>query len=253
MKRNNRIDLLNELVRTSFKLKYNGSFLGFLWVIAKPFMQFLILYIVFSGNKSNIENYTIYLLLGLIIFSFFQEGFMLGLNSLREKAHIILKVNFDKTLVIYSAISLAIINMLVNFLIVFIFIIFNPLDTNLIAVLYALGVILLLVIFLIGVSFFTSIISIKIRDLQHIAEVGLQLLFYASAIFFSVEIIPEKFRFIVDYNPVYIVIQSVRTALISGEIINLDKIFILTLLTLVMTLWGFLFFRHRITKVAEYF
>lgn len=253
MKRNNRIDLLNELVRTSFKLKYNGSFLGFLWVIAKPFLQFLILYIVFSANKNTIKNYTIYLLVGLVLFTFFQESVMLGINSLREKAHIILKVNFDKTLVIYSSITLAIINMVVNFLIIFVFILFNPLETNPIAALYALSVIVISALALTSISFFTSIISIRIRDLQHITEVAMQLLFYASAIFFSIEIVPEKFRFLIELNPIYIVIDTVRHALISGEIININKIIVVTILTAIVGISGYIFFRHRITKVAEYF
>jgi ABC-2 type transport system permease protein len=252
---NNNMDLLFELVKTSFTLKYNGSILGFIWVLLKPFMQFTILYIVFSnlGANKNIENFNIYLLVGLVMFSFFQESFMSGVHALLDKAHIILKVNFDKTLAIYSTLLLATINLFINFIIILVFVIFNPIDVTPISFLYFLFLVLVMFILVTGIAFFTSIITVKIRDLQHLVEVGMQLAFYATPIFYKLEIIPEPFQSILAYNPLFIIIQSSREALLYGEIIYVKRVLILACVSLIIFLLGFLFFKSKVTKIAEYF
>jgi len=252
---NNNLDLLYELVKTSFTLKYNASILGFLWVLLKPFMQFLILYIVFanlSGNK-NMENYTLYLLSGLIIFEYFREGIMTGIHALLDKAHIILKVNFNKVLAIYSTLLLALINFIINFLIIVIFSLFVSIHVNLISFLYFIFIISILSIFITGVSFFTSIIVVKIRDLQHIAEVGLQLLFYATPIFYQIEIVPEPLRTILKYNPLFIILNASRSALIDGTIVYQNKIVLIGLVASIILITGFYFFKSEVTKIAEKF
>ncbi len=249
------MDLLVQLVKTSFKLKYNGSILGMIWVLLKPFMQFLILYVVFSsfGGNSSIENFTIYLLTGLLIFSFIQEGIMTGIHALLDKAHIILKVNFDKTLVIYASFLLALINFLINSIIIGVFIIFNPVHTNILAILYIIFVLIIISLILVGLSFFTSIIAIKIRDLQHIAEVAMQLLFYATPIFYQLEIVPVQYRQILRYNPIYILMEAIRASLIKGDIIFLRSVTFLAIFSVVLFIFGYKYFNHKIKKVAEFF
>lgn len=252
---NNNYDLLVELVKTSFKLKYNDSILGFIWALLKPFLQFLILYVVFSNFAGNnqVESFTIYLLLGLVIFSFFQESIITGIHSLLDKSHIILKVNFDKTLVVYSTLFLAAINLFINFIIIGIFAVFNPISPNVISILY---LVFLLVIGMMGVTavtFFTSIITVRVRDLQHIAEVGMQLMFYATPIFYQIEIIPEQYRRILEYNPLYILIQAIRAALIQGDIIHIRKVLVLGIISFILYIWGYIFFKSKVTRIAEYF
>lgn len=253
--KDNRPDLLFELVKTSFKLKYNDSLLGFIWVLLKPFLQFLILYVVFSqvGRGANIVHYSVYLLLGLVLYSFFQEGVLMGMNSLKDKAHIILKVNFDKSLAILSSISLAALNLVVNLVIVVVFCLFEGVTPNLGSILYFSFVVITLALIIGAFSFLMSILSIKIRDLQHICEIGLQLLFYATPIFYTLDIVPEQFRGILALNPIYIILDTARHAVIFGDIINVDKILLIFIVALVLIFTNFLYFKTQIPKIAEYF
>ena len=74
--RRNRI-LLRELVVTDFKLRYQGSALGVLWSVLKPLFLFAILYIVFDQFLRlgrDIEHFPVYLLLGIVVWSFFTEA-----------------------------------------------------------------------------------------------------------------------------------------------------------------------------------
>jgi ABC-2 type transport system permease protein len=265
MKKNNDFDLLYQLVRTNFKLKYNDSVLGFLWVILKPFMIFLILYIVFSqaAKGSAKENFQIYLLIGVIFYSYFSESIVLGMNSLLDKAHIILKVNFNRSIAVYSGQILAGINLVVNLFVLTVFTIFSKVHLNIESLLYFVLIIGIISCFTMGISFFTSVIFIRFRDLLHITEITLQLLFYASAIFFPIEQVPEKMSFvfiknipvqgILKLNPLYILIQSARDAFLFNQINRELQIAVIGVISLILLIAGKAYFKNKVKKVAEYF
>ncbi|MBN1331487.1 ABC transporter permease [Candidatus Dojkabacteria bacterium] len=258
-------DLLIELVRTNFKLKYNDSLLGFFWAILKPFLIFGMLYIVFSNvsRGQDQKSFQIYLLIGIIIYNYFNESIVMGMNSLLEKAHIILKVNFNRTIAVYSNQVLAGINLIINLLILALFLLFNDVYLELDLIAYFAFVLLTLTILTLGISFFTSVIFIRFRDLLHITEIGLQLLFYASAIFFPISLVPERIsiffvqeipaREIFELNPLYILIQAARNTFINGQISYLYEVLLIFIISLLFVLIGRAFFKSRVKKVAEFF
>lgn len=265
MKKGNDFDLLYQLVRTNFKLKYNDSILGFLWVILKPFMIFLILYVVFSQVAKGVakESFQIYLLIGIIFYSYFTESIVLGMNSLLDKAHIILKVNFNRTIAIYSGQILALINLTINLGILTVFALFNKVEINLLTFLYFVLILTIMTMLTLGMSFFTSIIFVKFRDLLHITEITLQLLFYASAIFFPIEQVPDKMTIlfmkdipvqgILKLNPLFILIQAARDAFLTGEVTHIRKVIALAVFSLFLVIVGRMQFRKKVKKVAEFF
>jgi len=254
----NDLDLYKQFVKTIFKMRYKGSILGFLWVLLKPFFLFMILYVVFSSFSSSISDitpnqYAVYLLSGLIIYTFFNEGITWGLNSIMERAQLIVKINFKREIVVISALTMSLINLFINFLIISIVGLFLGIEFSLLPLGYILLVCLTMFIGMYGISFFSSIWMVHIRDLAHIAELGLQLMFYASAVFFPVEMIPERYRFIVAYNPIALFIQSVREALIHQEIVNFKFVLLSLAFSILLVFVGRIYFKKNILKIAEYF
>lgn len=254
-RKNNDTDLLVELVKTNFKLRYNNSILGFVWVLLKPFLTFLVLYVVFSSFRTNssINNYTIYLLSGIILYTFINEGINFGLNSLLDKANIILKVNFNRVIAVVSSELMALINFFINLIILAIFIFFNPVNTSLLSIFYLVFVIFITTFGLISIALFTSVLILKFRDLQNISELTMQLLFYGSAIFYPIEQIPAKFQWIIKINPLYNLIDAARNALVNGEIVKLQEVLIIFVIIIVIFALGSFFFAKNVKKVAEYF
>lgn len=248
-------DLLFELTKTSFKLRYNGSVLGMIWVLLKPLLIFTIQYIVFSTffKNQSISNYPIYLLLGILLYNYFNEAVIFGMNSLLDKAHIILKVNFAKNVAVMSAIFMALVNLLINLIVLLIFIFFNEVNANLESVLYSGFILLTLTLALYAVALFSSVIAVKIRDLKNIFEIFIQLGYYLVPIFYPITIIPESYRPIIELNPLTIIIQSIRSAIIDGQIINLKSNIIIGLATLVLLALGTVFFNKNIKRIAEYY
>ncbi|HBB64547.1 TPA: hypothetical protein DCZ77_01045, partial [Patescibacteria group bacterium] len=239
----NDLDLYKQFVKTIFKMRYKGSILGFFWVLLKPFFLFMILYVVFSSFSSSIADitpnqYAVYLLSGLIIYTFFNEGITWGLNSIMERSSLIVKINFKREIVVISALTMSLINLFINFFIILVVAIFLGINISLLGVGYILLVCFTMFIGMYGIAFFTSIWMVHLRDLAHISELVLQLMFYASAVFFPVAMIPEKYRFIVEYNPIALFIQSVREALIHGEIVNLKFVLLALVCSILLVFVG---------------
>ncbi|HKM19756.1 MAG TPA: ABC transporter permease [Candidatus Dojkabacteria bacterium] len=254
----NDIDLYKQFVKTTFKMRYKGSILGFLWVLLKPFFMFLILFMIFSHMSSasaglTSQQYAVYLLSGLIVYTFFNEGMIWGMGSIMERAELIVKINFKRDVVVASSLSMALINFSINLLIVLAVALILKINITLMGLAYILFIGLTMFLSLYGISFFTSIWLVHVRDLQHIMELVLQLLFYASAVFFPVEMIPENYRFIVYYNPVARFVKAVREALIFGEITDLKFVLLALASSIVLVIVGRLYFNKHIKKVAEHF
>ncbi len=254
----NDLDLYKQFVKTTFKMRYKGSILGFFWVLLKPFFMFLILFLIFSHTASAVggltqQQYAVYLLSGLIVYTFFNEGMIWGMGSIMERAQLIVKINFKRDVVVASSLSMALINFSINLLIVLVVALILKINISLIGLAYVFLIGLTMFLSLYGVSFFTSIWLVHVRDLQHIMELVLQLLFYASAVFFPVEMIPEKYRFIVYYNPMARFVKAVREALIFGEVTDLKFVILALAVSIVVVILGKIYFNKHIKKVAEHF
>ena len=98
LEKKNRV-LLYELVKTDFKLRYQGSFLGILWSVLKPLLLFAVMYVVFVRFlkfTDGTATYPIILLLGISLWGFFTEATNIGMNSIVARGDLMRKINFPK-------------------------------------------------------------------------------------------------------------------------------------------------------------
>jgi ABC-2 type transport system permease protein len=264
LKEKNSKDLFKELVKTNFKIRYNNSVLGFLWVLLKPFLTFVIMYTVwtaFRGQRG--ENYQVMLLLGVILFTFVNEAIVLGMNGLLDKAHIILKVNFDRKIAVLSSVAMSVINLCINLIIFLIFAIFNPIQLTFAGAAFFIFSIAVSVFLMYSIDLFLSILLIKLRDLQHIFELFFQLLFWVTPIFYDIDEIGGGVGRLISFNPVGMLISISRQALIEGhlstitiwrsEVSSVLVILIAFLVSIFMFFVGSAYFKNQVKKVAEYF
>src|SRR5882757_1406640 len=112
--------LLRELVVTDFKLRYQGSVLGYAWSLLKPLFLFAIMYVVFGllVKLGTIEHYAVYLLLGIILWTFFAEATNQGMGSIIGRGDLLRKINFPKYILVLSTTISALINLGLNMIIV---------------------------------------------------------------------------------------------------------------------------------------
>src|ERR1700689_1151321 len=118
--------LLSELVRTDFKLRYQGSVLGYAWSLLRPLLIFVILYVVFVKFLkvgAGIPHYAQYLLFGIVIWNFFVEMTMQSLGSIVGRGDLIRKIRIPRWIIVLSSSFSALINLLLNLVIITIFMI----------------------------------------------------------------------------------------------------------------------------------
>lgn len=229
--RRNRI-LLRELVITDFKLRYQGSVLGYLWSLLKPLMLFAIMFVVFVHFLrfgQGIEHFAVSLLLGIVMWTFFTEATSQGMQAIAARGDIIRKINFPKYIIVISGTISALINLLLNLVVVFIFMIFDGVDFGWTLLLFPVSI-LLLYVFALGLAFFLSAIFVKFKDISHLWEVFLQGLFYATPIIYPLELVIKTGGLwagqLLMLSPVAVLIQNARAQVVGHEnVITADQVF----------------------------
>ncbi|MFQ5493112.1 MAG: ABC transporter permease [Candidatus Dojkabacteria bacterium] len=254
-KKKSQRDLFIELVKTNFKLRYNDSLLGILWVALKPFLNFIVLYAIWTTFRKGFDdpNYAANLLIGLVIYMFAQEGTQFGMGALLNLSGIILKVNFPRELAVSSAVTVAFANLVINLVVVLAITLIAGYTPALGGIAYFAFIVLTLFMLIYGASLFISIILVRVRDLDNIIQVGFRLLFWASAIFYDINELEGAVGDLVRINPLAIIIDAARNAVVLGEFTHVKYIFALALFTAVLFVTGQVFFRKNVKRVAEFY
>ena len=262
LNRRNRI-LLKELVKTDFKLRYQGSVLGYLWALLRPLMMFAILYVVFCRLLrigGDIPHYPVYLLTGTVMWSFFTECTMQGIKAIIVRGDLLRKINFPKYIVVVSATLTAVINMLINLIVVVVFAFINGVEPSWTWLLVPFSLIELYALAL-GISFLLGAINVKYRDITSIWDVCIQALFYAIPIIYPITMVAETSTLaakIILLNPLAQAIQDIRYNLITHETITtwnyisntFLQIFPIILIIIILVL-AVLYFRKKSKYFAE--
>lgn len=214
--------LLKELIKTDFKLRYQGSALGYMWAILRPLLMFAILYVVFAKILrfgSDIPHYPVYLLTGTVLWNFFTECCSQGIQSIVMRGDLIRKISFPKWIIVVSATSTALINLLINLAVIIVFALINGVTPSLNWLIVPFSILELYALTL-GISFMLGAINVKFRDISSIWEVLTQALFYAIPIIYPLSMVSAVSGFAAKallLNPVAQVIQDVRYNLITTQ------------------------------------
>ncbi len=253
--------LLSELVRTDFKLRYQGSVLGYAWSLLKPLLMFAILYVVFVKFLrigDAIPNYPIYLLFGIVIWSFFTEMTGQSLSSIVGRGDLIRKIRIPRWLIIVSTSISALINLALNLIVVGVFILISGMD-----ILATSPLVLLILfevyIFALGVSLILATMFVRYRDVSYLWDVVIQAGFYLTPILYPLSVITNiKVQKLLLLNPMAQAIQDARQVLVTKEAITITDVYgrqyyrlIPLAIVVVVLLCGILYFKKNARTFAE--
>ena len=214
--------LLRELVVTEFKLRYQGSVLGYLWSLLRPLFMFVILYFVFVyflKIGSNIPHWPVALLLGIVLWNFFAEVTNNGLGSIVGRGDVIRKINFPKYVIVLASSISAFINLLLNMVVIIIFMVISGVEPSW-GILLTPVFIVELFAFALGLALILSALYVRLRDLNYIWEIIMQALFYASAVIYPIAMVVERspaIASVVLMNPIAQTIQDARHLMINTQ------------------------------------
>lgn len=255
--------LLTELVRTDFKLRYQGSVLGYAWSLLRPLMLFAILYVVFVKFLKvggDLPHYPIYLLFGIVLWTFFTDMTTQSLGSIVGRGDLIRKIKIPRWMVVFSSSINALINLGLNLIVIAILMVISkavPMNTVyllplLFIELYALAL---------GISLFLSAAFVKYRDIGYVWEVALQAGFYLTPILYPLMRIHNiTFQKLLLLNPVAQTIQDARYALVShdSQVVTAYRVFeggwymfIPFIIVILILIGGLAYFRKQSPNFAE--
>lgn len=263
LSRKNKV-LLRELVVTDFKLRYQGSVLGYLWSLLKPLMLFAIMYVVFIHFLrfgEGIPHFAVALLLGIVMWTFFLEATNQGMQAIVARGDLLRKINFPKYILVISATISALINFLLNLTVVIIFMVFDGVTFGWSALLFPISIVILYS-FALALAFFLSAVNVKYRDVGHIWEVFLQAVFYATPIIYPLQMVLQYNDFaghLLMLSPIAVIFQNARAQLVGHEnVITADQLFtnplwlalpyVIIGVTIIVSTW---YFRKSQAKFAE--
>lgn len=208
--------LISQLVARDFKTKYKRSVLGVFWSFLNPLLTMSVQYVVFSTLfRNDIQNYAVYLLAGIVSYSFFNEVTTMCLQSISGNANLIKKVYMPKYIFPLSRTLSSSINLLISLIPLMIIIFASGLTLHKSFILMFFFLICL-VIFSLGVGMILSALMVFFRDIQFLWSVIVMVWQYATPIFYSPNIIPPRFGFILTFNPIFQFIKNIRICIIDG-------------------------------------
>ena len=208
--------LMKQLVARDFKTKYKRSVLGILWSFLNPFLTMAVQYLVFSTLfRSNIPNYGLYLLIGIVCFSFFSESTTMTLSSIVWNAQLITKVYVPKYIYPVTRVMSSAVNFLLSLVPLFLVVLITRTPIRISFLLLPIGIVSLFALCL-GVGLLLAASMVFFRDTQFLWSVLSMLWMYATPVFYPESIIPTKFLPLFKCNPLYHIIRFIRVVLMDG-------------------------------------
>jgi ABC-2 type transport system permease protein len=212
------IRVLQVIAGAEFKLKYADSVLGYFWSVIKPLSYFAVLWVIFGrflGLGRSFPDYPLYLIIGLVLWTFFADSTLLTMHSFVERSSLLRKLSFPRLVVPAAASLVALITFSINITVVAVFVagsrvrprlewlLIPPLLLEFYAVTFAFGLVL-------------AVLHVRFRDVGQVWELLSQLLFYAVPIMYPLGLLPPWARSVSLLNPITQVIQDVRKSIIPN-------------------------------------
>lgn len=258
--------VFKELVKTNFKLRYQGSYLGVLWSVLQPLMLFAVMYVVFVKFlkfTDGTPTFPISLLCGTCLWQFFTESTSMGMRSIVDRGDLLRKIHFPNYIIVAATTMGSMISLAINLGVVILFGFFAHAHYTW-RVITVIPSILQLYVISLGVALLLGSLYVYFRDIGHIWDVILQALFYATPIIYPLSMVQKnpEFSWAADFMmlmPTTQTIMDIRHNLLSPEYVPTiwtvvdNKILCLIPYVLsVLVLWlGVHVFRKYSAKFAE--
>lgn len=246
-----RRELIWHLAILDLKNRYRNSVFGFGWTILEPLLMLTVLYLVFTNIfKTNIENYALYLLIGIVIWNMFSRGTTMNTVSILNRAHLITKQFFPREILVASTTITAFLMMVFELIVIGAFFVGTQFIPP-ISIFFVIPVIGILFVLTIAISLPLSVLNIRYRDVAVIWNVVIQAGFFLSPIIYKIEFLPLNIQKLLWFNPMTHVIDFAHNFMLYETYPNLYSIIYLVFVTLALLVMGIIIFRKYNPRIVE--
>ncbi|MEI6690161.1 MAG: ABC transporter permease [bacterium] len=247
-------ELLWNLANREISQRYKQSVLGYAWVILNPLFQLIVMSFVFDKIlhvPSLGVPFIIFLTVALLPWNLFTSSLMSSAGALVGNSNLITKIYFPREILVYATIIAKIVDFGYSclVLILFLFIFHIPLTIH---YLWILPIFLIQVLLSMGLSLLVSAFNLFYRDIQYLLGLIILVWMYLTPIMYPVEVIPERYRFLLSLNPMSVIINAYRQVILSGKEPNMVSLSIAAVTALVFFGIGFVVFKKLEGRFADY-
>ncbi|TSB48384.1 ABC transporter permease [Alkalicoccobacillus porphyridii] len=250
-------ELLYFLVHKELRVRYRNTFFGYFWTLLEPLGLMLIFTLVFSIiARVTIDNYTLFLVTGLIPFMYTQHAVSRGAKSLTSNSSLIKKVYFPRELFPITITFSSLVNLLISLILVAAYSLYVNGSIPLMGLAVLPLVILLQTMLLLGIVFFFSCINVYFRDIEFIVGLLMRGWMYMSAVMYPLiqvkEQLGESYFMIFQINPMVTILSIYRWIFHGGELLpTFGMIAYTVVFSIVIFFVGWRFFRVMSRKIGE--
>lgn len=239
------------------KSKFSRSKLGGLWVVINPLSQVLIYALILSNvlaakipGIDNKYSYAIYLMAGLLAWTLFTEIINRCLNLFIEQGNLLKKMNFPRI----TLPSIVVGSCLLNYLLLFIAMlaIFALLGHQFSwQMLWLLLLTTTVVLLALGIGLSLGIMNVFLRDIGQVVPIILQVWFWFTPIVYPENIIPEKYLYLMNLNPMYSIVSAYHKTMVYNEAPPLTGIIVILIISLATLLLSLFMFRRASAEMVD--
>lgn len=246
-------ELLKSMIKKDIRGRYKGSVLGVLWTFLNPLLQGFVYYLVFPYLLGNVvDNYLIYLITGLIPWTFFLSTVTAGTRCIKDNAGIIKKVYFPREILMISQVCSGLINFFISCLIILIFCVFGGVGIGIQLIMVPV-IALIQAVLTLGIILILGAIEPYIQDLEFIVQFVLQMGFYATPVIYTISQFQSAgwLLKLIQLNPLTVLMNAYRDCFLYHVWPNFAGLGAVAVLALAVLLIGFPIFRKLERGFAE--
>ena len=244
-------NLVGHLVAKELKVRYRGSILGFLWTFLNPLMLLSVYALVFSVYmRVEMEGYAAFMFTGLLPWIWVHQSLIYGTNAITESESLVTKVTFPLQVMPTVKVAAALINYLLGLPVLFIFLILKGVALSWTILLLPL-VLAAAWVFVWGLALLLATANVFFRDVQYIMANLLTLWFFVTPILYPLDLVPERFRFLIQLNPLTLLMAAFQDIFFYGRPPDWPGLALLGLIGLIIAVLGMIVFDRYKESFAE--
>lgn len=253
-------ELIWQFTRRQVVQRYKGSYLGLLWSFVTPLALLLVYTLAFSvilkvrwgrgGMAGGHVNYAVMLFAGFVAFNVFSESVLGAPHLIISNPNLVKRVVFPLETLPVNVVGVALVNSLFGLVILLMGVIavqgYIPWTILFLPLIY-----LPLILMSAGFAWLFASLSVFIRDVGHLLAVVMQILFFATPIIYPLSAVPESVRFLLYLNPLSFIVNYFRRVIIYGQMPDWGQFSIITLLSGVICVLGYIWFMKSKKTFAD--
>jgi len=243
---------LYSMVAKNLKGRYKSSYLGFLWHFITPTILIIIFYVVFTGIRTSpIEDFWVYLCVGMFPFTFLQTNLSAGSNCVVSNGGMIKKMYFPREIVVLSQIISTFITFIIAYAVIIVLMLLAGFSINANAFIFLPIVVILSIVFATGYVLILSSITVFVRDVHHFIDATSRIVFFVTPIFYLASEVTGVLEKVIWLNPFTYFIESYHDILYFGMVPETFQLVVCVALAILALIIGLMVFNKLKGRFAE--